>query len=668
MTRIYDIIKDFAPNEPEGKVDQLSVSPYALVAIWRYRYPATFSRANGESFSNNIFDAIELKPNVLIITEDLRNLTVGTQKTSHITRMQCTIAPGTDYLSQAMPGDFCAAWMVSSIESFTKVVEALVNGKPANFWDSGFKFFGKVDSLRKVISQAPNGLRTTTYNLTANGFTELDASIYYEPYLQNQSVGLATNFLRNFGISINKLMNDNKQGLDINKIIPVFLTAFYGEGIPKNQGIQNSQNAQTTQGLDNPNSFIVPGAIAKVLGATKPTKSNGLFGWADVMETLYGIQKYSGNSGSTTAEASNKQILAANVFVPDGIPTDRDSRLRYTNVPMLGTYLPSPPQFTGQTTVWSIISQFLNPSINEMFCTLKANAKGQILPTLVVRQLPFSSGLATTTLKPIAPQTLQNSTKKLKKQKNKKASANNQAAPNTANNPHQLNLTYYMELPRWRVHPILVKHLDVGRSDALRQNFLHVYGDDGFSQTNRAAQFVRNPPIKDSLDVIRSGLRPCMGTVNASPEDIRSNRATDWMFILSDIVFGQHLTLNGSMVSQGIQSPICVGDNIEFDETVFHIEGLQHTFQISPNGVKNFTTSLQLTRGMKIEQGGGDQALYSGIKIGDLSTYEPGITRETSLDLDLPLDIEVDRNLNNDKLVDNAIQNASADTTAGVKV
>jgi hypothetical protein len=48
----------------------------------------------------------------------------------------------------------------------------------------------------------------------------------------------------------------------------------------------------------------------------------------------------------------------------------------------------------------------------------------------------------------------------------------------------------------------------------------------------------------------------------------------------------------------GIYEPIAVGDNLEFDFVIYHIEGVIHRCTISQDGVKSFRTILTISNGI----------------------------------------------------------------------
>jgi hypothetical protein len=374
-----------------------------------------------------------------------------------------------------------------------------------------------------------------------------------------------------------------------------------------------------------------------------------------VLEVVYGVQKYdtvpTSNQFVKPSDSSSTDLLAGAKFNPRGLDPKNNIRQRYTGVPMIGTYLPTPVTFNGQRTVWQIIEQYLNKTINEMYTCMRVNAAGRIMPTLVVRQIPFSSGALPDEYPRRQPgfsdseAPLDDNTKRLLGQGPEtfgvlESDANKDNQPylqdsgvspkDPAIETRRVELTRMLELPRWKVHPILVQSYSVGRSDAMRFNFIHIDPDPGVAAPNRTATFVRNPPIADQLDIARSGLRPYLASINCSPQDLAEHRPSDWMYILSDILFGQHLVLSGTMELRGVQAPIVPGDNIEFDDCIMHIESVQHNFSITASGSKKFSTSMSLTHGVHAKQEENTPfAMYAGIAEGDLSRHDAARTSET---------------------------------------
>jgi hypothetical protein len=192
--------------------------------------------------------------------------------------------------------------------------------------------------------------------------------------------------------------------------------------------------------------------------------------------------------------------------------------------------------------------------------------------------------------------------------------------------------TSFLALPRWIVPPILLSSFDVGRSDAMRHNFIQILGDPGpmrSPEANATNQLLRNGIVRDDLDIARNGLRPYMAQVSCSLQDINGQNIGKWIKLVSEYITGGHMLLSGTLQSRGIQSPICPGDNLEIDNTVFHIESVAHTCGISPDGRKFFMTQIALTNGISASPISSNAGLYSGITPEGLRTFEPGQTHET---------------------------------------
>jgi hypothetical protein len=74
--------------------------------------------------------------------------------------------------------------------------------------------------------------------------------------------------------------------------------------------------------------------------------------------------------------------------------------------------------------------------------------------------------------------------------------------------------------------------------------------------------------------------------------------AKTWTHLVADWVINGHLKECGTFTCVGLQDNICVGDNLEFDGTVYHIEGVNHAFQVNPNGIKTFQTTISVSYGI----------------------------------------------------------------------
>lgn len=636
----YDILTDFkAGNDP----DRLSFSAACSIAVFRRKWPVTYSRKKRGSISQDTSLVTDTK-GVLVIIDDVTNVTVSSTKSNHISSLTAVLKPGLNYISELLPGDYVFCWMAQDKETIADIVKNLAAGKPCNNWMDGLKFFGKVSACRKKSSINPHsGTRDTRYMMSALGFGELDSKLYYEPYLQLPEFSPALAFLQYYGSKLNELIGvDAKGGVETDKIVPLVYRLLLGSGVPPHRfgsaasTDQSTEQIHATEGLDNPNIFILPQEVASVFGVKEGSKPNGQVGLVDVMQLVHGVHKFP-EGGATPQE----------VFCPK--LQDSTGPTRFTGNKLMGTFLPQLPAFTGAKPLWELMKQFVNSTVNEMYTALKVNADGKIMPTVTLWQLPFSSGLSGEVYRPKDYMSPENRAK----ERSAKAELEKLGGPTSENGmqfinaakkraksgvfegvlapaPDEYEMTKFLELPRWRIPPIFVKGFDVGRSDAMRVNFIHIYGEAGASTGVKPVQgFLRSPPIKDDLDILRSGLRPYMATVPCGPTDVIRLGPDAWMQLMADLLMGQELTLTGTLDLHGIPQPISPGDNIEFDEVVAHIESIVHTFSLDPLGNPSFTTSLQLSRGMSADQADGtDFALFTGLNTGDMTTYDPAITRD----------------------------------------
>lgn len=654
----YDILKDFnAGTAP----DKLGFTGSSCIAVFRRKYPATYSRKNKKSIARGLGIITELK-GVMVIVDDIAQVTVNTTKSNHVSTLAATLRPGLNYISEILPGDFVFCWMAQDKETIDGVVKKIGLGQSCSEWSDGLKFFGRVGTCRKRARVVPNtGTRLTNFTLTALGFTELDSKLYYEPYMQLPQFTPAVGFMQYYGIKINELITAAKGAtggsFETDDIVPAIYRVLFGSGakpfrgdtakrayyIADGKNEEGGNSVHVSEGLDNPNIFTYPQEIAAIFGKKTGSKPDGRFGLIDIMDFIHGVQEYQGGSDKPV------DVFSPNVNWEPDIGT-----VGFTGNKLMGTFLPNLPAMNGAQPVWSLLNQFVNSAVNEMYATLRVNPEGKVVPTLILRQLPFSSGLVGNAFVP--PDELSFSQRQQERQAKAELAAvggeyskaglkllqranarqkknQNKFEPLLAPAPpaeQPLATTKFLELPRWRIPGIFVKDFDVGRSDAMRVNFIHVYGEAGTPTGIKPSdQFVRDPPIRDDLDILRSGLRPYMATVACGPTDLVKRAPGAWMHLLADILMNQELTLTGTMSTHGIPQPICPGDNLEYDGVVAHIESVSHSFSSDGTGSTSFQTTLQLTHGVSAEQASDDDfALYAGLASSDLSSYDPAVVRE----------------------------------------
>jgi hypothetical protein len=614
---VYDVGKDYGK---EGETD-LSSSPSWCIAIFRLGTPVTYSRFESKSISSVtvLGGVISRKEAPLIITSECIQMQVSCTKESCTKTLNATLKGDTNYLSAntVLPGDWLMAWMHTNSNDTKRIIKSLQSGAAANDFNSGLKFVGRVHDIRKNLRVDANGAKTVTYNLQGVGFDELSTMFFYDPALATaESLTDIWQFLAHISQDINAWISkvspsagqikDNAEALVVG-----FLDLIVGKST---SSIINRPGART--GLDSdlkvspqvsgeaPYAYLVPVSVATTLGRTIVDSKKGdgfshqAFGYADLLTLLTGVQKY---------KPVDDEFHHG--FVPDNIDFSKSTkgRLRCSDS-IKGTYIPIEQCFIN-TPLWGLLNQFKNPTINEMYTCIRPDVFGDLMPTIVFRQMPFSS--------------------------------------NSIQEDSSMPLTRFLGMPRWKIPAALITNLDLGRSNTAHWNFIHVYGNLNLyhpeSETSIAAQMLKNPPIADYVDMARSGMKPFMSVVSQSIEDASiPGRGRKWMEAIADWTMGVQFTLNGTVNCFGIQSPIAEGDNIEVDGIALHIDSLTHSCGINGN-YKYFNTTLNVTHGMPIDQGEASPIAprYPGMapivfsndlrQSGDdkvATTYNPGTTVE----------------------------------------
>lgn len=621
----YELIKDFS-----GQIN--STSPGWVLAVWRLALPLSFDRKAMKSVSAVAGDGVKLRgQNPLIIVGDCIQITTQSAKESHTPSMNARLRNSySNYLVEILPDDWCAAWMVNNESDLTDLIKKLKNGEACNQFNSGLKFLGRVNAISNAGTIDPStGIITSTYNLNASGFQALDNQIYYDLGLSESGIDQLPLIMTKTGKDLTAFFNTSDTGEtdNVNKIISFLMEIFLGSGFPKKWGVEerDGPNNMTNLTSDDTNgkeakfANLVPKAIGQLLGRSSRSDKGGYLAYPDTMECIFGVQQYS---------SSNSLKPGARMYPQ--IANDKDRTYKFTNDLLLGSFLPIGITVMNKP-LWSVLTEYLNPVVNEMYVTLRANKEEAIVPTMMVRQIPFTTNAF-----------------------NPDSSGQGKGVP-----AKKFTFTKFLDLPRWVVAPVLVKDWSIGRSNATRTNLVRVYGQPRLTQgVSQSYQITQNPPIFDTIDIQRNGFKPYQASTACELSDTTGSVPTVWMQLIADRMIGSQFTANGSITLVGIQAPICIGDNLEWNGVVYHIESLSHVCAIDHEGRKTFTTSMTLTNGLRNLDdsqettfsrlgtntgdgsgdglmGGGvdsevarntDFPIYPGVSIGDNQKYQPGIS------------------------------------------
>jgi hypothetical protein len=570
----YDVSLDY--NKEGGQ--ELDSSPSWCIAIFRLARPVSYSRKEKASIGPVIAGGMLRKEAPLIITSECVHMSVSGSKNSSVKTLNCALKGATNYLSAntVLNGDWIMGWMHTNPNDTDRVIKALKNGQPANDFKSGLKFIGRVHSIRKRRStMSNNGVKVVNYSLQAVGFDELSTTFFYDPALATlDSAKDIWHFMAQIGLDTFQFLSEAHKEAGIiqdnaENFFDRFLDIVVGEGtkstIDAGQDLEGNKLSISPQfQREAPYAYLIPLSVATTLGRTSADERKGTnnghssYGYADILTTVTGVQKYQ----------QEDPVPEHQGFVPaiDFTSSPKANRLRCPER-IKGTYIPIEPVFIN-TPLWSILNQFKNPTVNEMYTCIRPNLAGELMPTVVFRQIPFSS--------------------------------------ESIEEKDDMKLTRFMSLPRWVIPGSITVDEDIGRSNATHFNFIHVYGQvSPFQQKKEYSitdQMTRNAPIMDTVNVASHGFKPYMSTVACSITDIvRKDGARVWMEAIADWTIGSEHTLNGTVNCKGIQSPIAEGDNAEIDGVAYHIEAVTHSCGVAGE-TKFFNTTLSLSNGMPVDQ------------------------------------------------------------------
>jgi hypothetical protein len=582
-----------------GLIGQTSPTWVLTFVRWQYR----------DTLRTPTTDPNVVRP-TLVVENDCLQVTVSHNK-ANLTPSMTAILVETDvnYSASVHPGDFVFVNMLNWESDARAVAQAATNGLPINGAKQGFKGFYKVQSVRKIVQSDPaTGIKTTLIKIDGFAFTEFNNTIYFNPNL------IQPKNLQNQALFINDVANVWKSFIsssgipNIQDILAFLIQSLIGSGV--------NPKAQKIDGLVvSPNvHFLVPVLVGSLLGI-----GNSILSAKDIYEYVFGIQQYSNAPAQTLEDGLNPFNLQ---------DTPKYPNFYYTDDAVPGSTLLK-PEYWNQVKLWSILNQYINAPLNELYTSFKISPNGNVMPTVVFRQIPFTSEDFT-----------------------------GQKFGVLDGNAQSIHVTRFLTLPRWKIGSESVFNVNIGTDEAARINFVQFYAKSNFTKNGMelSLETAKRNYVYDQRDIVRSGLRPYI--VQNQMDDLPDNtvyHSPIWSRILGDAVIGGHLKLNGTIECIGIVEPIPVGDNFEFDGVVYHVEQVVHSCAMNPtSGIKTFRTVLSLSHGVSVNSSA-QGMLYSqmthtsglGDRTNDYSNEQilPGvsesqdvISRPTNLDTPVSID------------------------------
>lgn len=548
------IPKNSSPDE-NALVHQSS--PTWVLTFIRWQFRDTLRTKTDEPNTVRSTLVVENDCIAVDVMSDKGNLTPSCQ----ITLVETDV----NYATEIEPGDFVFVNMLNWERDSRRVADNARAILPINGTKDGFKGIFKVQSVRRFVNVEPNtGIKTVLYKIDGFAFTEFNNTIYFNPNLVNQKN------LANVGLYIADVAPAwasfvSKDGKPfVQEVISFLIQNFIGSS-------QNPDSLMVNGLVVSPNvHFSMPTTVGRLLGTTKSRKLDAtdfktVTAAKDIYRYLFGVQQYSSGSNLTMAAGMNPSNLEGKTRYPG---------FEYTSTFCAGNTLLK-PEYWNQVKLWSIMNQYTNSPLNELYTAFKINLNGRVMPTIVFRQIPFTSedfvgqrfGVQDTFAQTI-------------------------------------EVTQFLNLPRWQIDSAFILNMNIGRDEAARINFVQYYAKSNFNDKGIeiAGETASVNYVFDKDDIARSGLRPYV--VQNQFDDLPNTLvqlAPIWARIMGDALIGGHLKMNGTVNCIGIVEPIAVGDNLEVDGIVYHIEQVVHSCAINPaNGVKSFRTSIKVSHGVSV--------------------------------------------------------------------
>jgi len=617
-------------------------SPDWVVFFVRFK-EATSSRVDDTNF-------LQERP-AIIVHNDCVAVDVDRPKNSFAKTASLTMKIGdTYYLDAVASGDWAFVWMGNSNTDMQKIFNYLrgfkSGTKAINDWDSGFKFMGRVTSVAEADVTQVAGVRTITQNVTCQAFTEMASSVYFTTFAKQQIAQISGQK------TINKDANPDASGaagqaqVEDFSLKDPFLEILLETALGKQDndkfreffehtgafgrspdtiiafifialmGIQSKNFDLLDQKQYNSSAIFgegiqVPPRILNILGRTTGGKRPHLW---KAYNILLGVQKYTRATNPNSAWKSfNPRVTAEDTLSF----AQTNTNIFYRSKALCKGFVTFVPSLWENRSLWDFMLDNLNPVVNEMYTALKVDATNKIVPTLIIREKPFSTGLYDRLSS--SRETSKSREVIITTEKPEETDSDtNTKTPAKVEGPIRLDSkapvrqfeedarTFYHTLPRWVISPKLVLSYRARTDESKRVNFVQVNGTNlnGYvinpedAESILEAQFATGNYVIDREDIKRHGFRPDIQETKQDHLDGPNFTTVQWAKMRGDWLFNGHLKLNAVLILKGVQEPICEGDNCEIYGIVYHIIKVKHSASVNPKGLKVFNTMLTLSNGI----------------------------------------------------------------------
>jgi hypothetical protein len=213
------------------------------------------------------------------------------------------LGSGVNYMHELSNGDWVLLYSFDNYADFNRVLQKVKNilfhtntttnnsatpnsankTNTANAFNDGLKFVGRVASVSRDVSKDPEeGRRHVVYNATANGFTDLDMTLFYNEFLTVQYQDLDAALLHIFGVTLTQFQS-NQTFVNGQEVVPLVIDSILGLG-PQDSQAQNA-NINGKNYVATPNDILrIPTTLARLLiGASFSPQNPAGYTFADLL-------------------------------------------------------------------------------------------------------------------------------------------------------------------------------------------------------------------------------------------------------------------------------------------------------------------------------------------------------------------------------------------------
>lgn len=539
----------FGIPKPDDSTPIRIRTPHAAVVVWNYD-----ERLGAEPSS----DANSVEQ-VIISTLSCVSIQTNKSKADPQGTFQLVLAPNKNWVSAITPGSWCALLM--SNQPFTAVDFQFADPKK-------LKMIGKIDTVRVDTKAGTDGERQTMYYVSGVDWGHVFSNILY---IDN-----------NLASANDPITLGNSAAIAIQNLL------LGAKGQPKRfTTADNMQNLLDVIGQDL-GGFSAAGKELHLI-------ANAIYNF-NIPKEMVLFLKLNNKSGSAVPPPVN--INSAINLITGALKTVEDT---YTDTQESYGFI-DPFSLQGAHSFWQVLMDNSNPTMNEMIAEMRPSETGTQL-CLYNRVKPFAvRGSPWTEAIQFAP---------------------------GANRV----LSYFQNIKTHLLDPMTVQQVNAGTNWKDKYNFVEIKPQ---FQDDRVMEYSLKRYTQDfDTDAFqREGFRPLIFSTKQFPSPTFEepslaaaswNDIGGWVKMLRAWYFDTHKMLNGTVKLTGIDGYIGVGDNIQLDAKLLnpnknfssgqnaiptptyllaHVENVQHSFTVGPDGARQYSTTIQFVRGIIVT---GDQ-------------------------------------------------------------